>query len=296
MENQSPAPAKLTWEYRDRHGDWVTTVSGRPDVRIRAVQDISPENPFESWDTNWPIVVRTPGGSRNRKFVDYPIDAVSHGVRSPLGRFNDEALVHNQVHIAKAMDIPLPEMFECYSADLDPAIAHPVKYCHDAVELRYVLGQVWDDGQVKDSDLFDVLVKLYEMLGIPAFTKTVRGYSQGDWAEVLVVATPEAQAKFGVRDPDVKDLEATADLYGWWAFGDVYGYVIEEADVPAEAIEDMDPDDVQWEEVSSCWGFYGPDHDKSGLEEAALEALGALTDFHDGFEKLVAEGIKERAA
>jgi len=27
------------------------------------------------------------------------------------------------------------------------------------------------------------------------------------------------------------------------------------------------------EEIDSCWGYYGSDHDKSGLAEAALSAL-----------------------
>jgi hypothetical protein len=35
------------------------------------------------------------------------------------------------------------------------------------------------------------------------------------------------------------------------------------------------PDDAEWEEVDSCWGFYGPDHDKSGLNEFVRDALRA---------------------
>lgn len=54
-----------------------------------------------------------------------------------------------------------------------------------------------------------------------------------------------------------------------FAWGDVYGYVIERyLNHP-----DIENDDDQWEEVSSSWSYYGNDHAKSGPEEAALESV-----------------------
>ena len=107
-----------------------------------------------------------------------------------------------------------------------------------------------------------------QLLGIPCYLTTSTGYCQGDWAKVLVVATPEAQAEFGCKEVTEQDLEATADLYGYWAWGDVYGYTL----WAPELDEDGEVED--WVQLDgSCWGFYGPDHDKSGLEEAALSDL-----------------------
>ena len=53
------------------------------------------------------------------------------------------------------------------------------------------------------------------------------------------------------------DLKSQADLFGAYAFGDVFGFVIE-----------AEPDG---ETLDSCWGYYGSDFDESGLAEAAQE-------------------------
>jgi hypothetical protein len=95
-----------------------------------------------------------------------------------------------------------------------------------------------------DSDRLDVLCDLYNMAGMPAVVKSVHGYSQGDYAEVLAVATPEFQEACG-NDSDfdwIPSLESSIQLFGDWAFGNVYGYQVE---------------DANGEEIDSCWGFYG---------------------------------------
>jgi len=60
-----------------------------------------------------------------------------------------------------------------------------------------------------------------------------------------------------------KRLESDAKLWGAWAWGDVYGFVIESADgaeLPGDCLD-------------SCFGFYGDDFAWSGLAEAAAESL-----------------------
>lgn len=57
----------------------------------------------------------------------------------------------------------------------------------------------------------------------------------------------------------VKDnLITEVETYGAYLNGDVYGYVIINASN---------------EETDSCWGYYGCDHEKSGLMEAAKEII-----------------------
>jgi hypothetical protein len=226
--------------------------------RIRAEHDPDASNPFEDHDGNWPIGVR----AGRRESITYYEKTPGPGIETPFAFATDEMIVHMQVHIAKAFG------FSTVGAmlgilDLEHIL---VTYTQDAALLREAAEQALADEQ--ESELFGMLVEIYTVLGIPAYTTQVTGYCQGDWSDVLVVATPQAQKEFGCTEVTPDDLENTAKLYGWWVFGDTYGYVIER---PIEVDEDGDV--TEWEEIEhgSCWGYYGPDHDKSGLTEAALE-------------------------
>lgn len=58
----------------------------------------------------------------------------------------------------------------------------------------------------------------------------------------------------GDRDKALKCLESEVEVYDQYLRGDVYGYRLEDAD---------------GNEIDACWGFYGYDHEKSGLLECA---------------------------
>lgn len=254
--------AKLDWQH---DGDYEMYAMHNG-YRIRAVRDNHAENPFESDEGHWPICVRLPDRGRRAEFTDYA-EQMAGDIRNPLTRFTDQQLVFNQVHIAKALGFDNVEhALSAYFSDNDIT---PAKWVTDADALRQGFEQNWDN-DVTESELFDVCVKLYALIDIPAYTRQVTGYCQGDWADVLVVAPPEVVEKFGCAEVKPDDLEGTAKLYGWWAFGDVYGYVIEK---PLEVDEDGDV--TEWDEIGSCWGYYGDDHDESGLAEAALEEVPA---------------------
>lgn len=296
---------KPEWAYDDTLNCEVTTIErGGETYRIRAVRDDYPANPFEDGDCNWPIVVRSPDAFRG--FQTYLLGEVKLGTEYhiELDMFSDAQLVHDQHAICRALDV-------------DHFTLLDTRYERDPERLRSLLTEMLLGMRI--SDLLSTYAKLYQLAGIPALCKTVNGYSQGDWAEVLVVATRQAQDKFGCTEPpSLEDLESTADLYGWWAFGDVYGFIVEKQvepeDPPAECqncdwegleselylLADVhqrvapgevmpagecpecgavahlkDDEEPEWEEVhdGSCWGYYGPDHDKSGLTEAAMEAI-----------------------
>lgn len=258
---------KLKWEF---NGDYqVTWHNG---YRIRAVRDDNAENPFEQWDGNWPIIVYYDG-----RLTEYDKTKSGTALDSPLSRFGDEALVHNQIAIAELLGTTIRNVSIDYDYPEDSE--EPVNYIWDADILRYAFERELES--VYRSQMLDVLAALYDLLGIPNLCQTTRGYCQDNWAEVLVVATPEACVEFGhtyapigAGQPDAHiaawwehQLQGTIDLYGAWAWGDVYGYVVE------FAIYDEDGEVEDWEEVDSCWGFYGDDHHESGLEEAALDAV-----------------------
>lgn len=114
------------------------------------------------------------------------------------------------------------------------------------------------------SDHFDALAAIWKLRGVPALTFQRNGYSQGDSVLGLLVETPEHAARCGY-DPkkpghDVgAGLEGAANLFGAWAFGDIYGFTIENS---------------HGEHVDSCWGFYGSpwgNNPESGDVWAVLE-------------------------
>jgi len=265
--------AKLSWEYDNSEGHEIAWHNG---YRISAVLDDHAENPFEAWDGNWPISVYY-----DRGWKSYDKIKAGWSLDSVLRRFTDEQLVHDQIAIAKILGTTIREISIEYQDLGDDD--EPSNYIRDADVLRDAFERELEnkiDGE--KSSAGDVWAELYELLGIPCLSATSTGYHQGDYAYVLVVATPEAHKEFGcdytpltgVQDAHVaawweKRLQGTVDLYSAWAWGDVYGYVIE------HAVYDEDGEIEDWVEVEhgSCWGYYGSDHAESGLEDAALECV-----------------------
>jgi hypothetical protein len=96
------------------------------------------------------------------------------------------------------------------------------------------------------------LSQLCDLFGIVHLCQTSRGYRQSDWADVFVIITDEDVERTGFNPEHHKEiLEGTFDLYTNWAWGDVYGYAIKE----------------DGSDIDGCGGFYGSDHDESGLME-----------------------------
>jgi len=90
------------------------------------------------------------------------------------------------------------------------------------------------------------------------YKTTVRGHSQSDWYNVTVYGDSEASQEC---------MKAQAELFASWVFGNVYGYTISEGKT-CECCEH-----TAWEIVDSCGGFYGSDHEVSGLMEAVQETI-----------------------
>lgn len=100
-------------------------------------------------------------------------------------------------------------------------------------------------GRISPSDWLDALAALYTLAGSPAYHLTRTGYCQGHYVYALIVYTPDFCKRMGV-DPKRQDMEndaaAMADQIAAWAFGDCYGYTIEDAD---------------GETLDSCFGYLG---------------------------------------
>lgn len=230
--------SKLEWTYMD-DGSYIAHHAG---LTIHAQLDPSASNPIENDEGSWPMHVST---GRN------DIKTYGESLDHPLAAFSDELLVHDQITIGKILDITIEDLMQGHDFNNKPS-----KYCHDAAVLRAGFEDRFDVmvDSARDSEVAD----LWRLTGATVLKTTITGYSQGDWADVMIVATKAKAAEFGCTEPITEaQLQGQVDTYKAWAYGDCFGYVITTPD---------------GEELDSCWGYYGSDHDESGLEEAAIQS------------------------
>lgn len=253
---------KLVWKYDSRADEERAEYHN---FIIRAVRDEHADNPLDDWGDHWPMLVTTDDGGKAYDNVPGPT------LIKPLERFADAELVHNQKAIAKILELDW-DLITDYLPDADVGEDIPVpRWTSNTYALRELFEDHWtgpSEHKMTRSDL-DLLAEFYELLGIPHLRTCSSGYIQRDWAEILVVGTPEAQKQTGA-EPTEQSLQDTADLWSAWAWGDVYGYVVCRRVLDEDGEEDLVevPD-------GSCWGFYGADHNESGLEEQAIWACDA---------------------
>jgi len=99
-------------------------------------------------------------------------------------------------------------------------------YDHSGLTMRtYPFSCPWDSGQV--GWIYVTKAKVREEYGVKHITKKVR-------ERVIAV------------------LEAEVETYSQWLEGDVYGFVLE---------------DAQGNHIDSCWGFYGTDWAENGMTD-----------------------------
>ena len=242
----------LSWDYAR---DGVTQTAKYRGFVIRAEQDSSPENPFTSWGCEPPTVVDS--GRRGSR-SDY-----SDGVAlAPLAAFSDSQVSRHWRAICKALNVK-PEEHDSEARQNAAAYDQGL-----SAARRDDFESVLDDLSTGNADdYFQACCDLWNLAGVVAVAWSSSGYSQGDYATGLSVATPAWVKETGApRDSHKAQCEAAGDLWGSWAWGDVYGYVI----------RDGEGDALTGEEHDSCWGFYGDDFAKSGLEEAAANAVDCI--------------------
>lgn len=246
---------KLNFEWHDSRngGEYRAEVSG---FVIRAVRDDSPDNPWNAWDGQPPLIV----------YHDRNIEELGD-VPNPLAGMSDSFIARHWRALCKIFD-QAPDAAQERKADYG--------YFKIADAKRELLDE-WLD-EIKPSrysghagDYMTALGELCELRGWPSLSTSSHGYSQGDYAELLLIFSPAYAKEIGAAWPrsakakaEARErLKSDAKLWGAWAWGDVYGFVIESADgteLPGDCLD-------------SCWGFYGDDFAWSGLAEAAAESL-----------------------
>lgn len=220
-------------------------------------------NPFEQWDCEPDLVVLY-----DRRLTEYgdgsPLE--------PLAAISDSKFRRHLKAIARAVDIEPDalhrdalEAQRDYGGELTP-------------HKRDLVAEALND--MGDSDKLEACAALWAIAGREALCTSSRGYSQGDYCELLLVASEQWEKKTGApRDTHARQLEAAAKLYGYWAWGECYGYIIK-----GPGGSDLDT------MGDSCWGFYGSNHDESGLEDMAINAADCLI---NGARKARGDRLKE---
>ena len=254
---------KLDWEFIESRSGGYQRASYRGLV-IEALQDCDASNPFESWDCEPPTLVYS--GGRNGSRSDYSDGACETALDSiPDGKFR-----RHWRAIAEALDLKPEELHA-------EAIEEQKDYGGALTDIKRELAERALE-ELKPSaysgnasDYLEALAALWRIAGREAVTWASSGYSQGDYASGLSVATPEWEEKTGApRSSHKSQLEYAGKLWGYWAWGAVYGYVIKGPD-GADLTDSARIGD-------SVWGFYGSDHGESGLEEQACDMADSIVD------------------
>lgn len=246
---------KLSFTYDESSGYPARLVADYRGLVIEAIQDESPENPWTIDDGLAPLLwYSLSGGSEEHGGAD---------LTAPLAAIKDSTISRKWPELCKAVGVDPAELErDCREAQRDYG-GRLVDHRREALEsaLDDMAPARYNRWPV---DYADALESLWQLAGCEALALQRNGYSQGDSVLGLLVATPAWRELVGIpAGHDMKaDLERQADLFGAWAFGDVYGYVIR-AQGDGETLD-------------SCWGFIGDDLNESGLAEAAMSTADSI--------------------
>jgi len=236
----------------------------------RAIKDYdqTPENPWEAWDCEPPVVAV---GGRDYSYRNGGADTPDIKLIT-----NAQIIQHHKA---------IEQMVRDYWAEEEAADFNLLEYLlgNKTVEIgafdlgvRELVSDSIDEylSGGMDSEMLDRMEEVWSWAGVQTWRDTLVGYSQGDWVDTMFVATPEWLDRSGLTAGDLPPSETTintylenaAHLFHAYMFGDVYG-------VTVERLVSNGDDDAEWEEVESCWGFYGYDDERSGLASFVRDAV-----------------------
>lgn len=220
---------------------------------VSIIHDDSAENPWDMWDGMPPMLTHA-GHDRLGGITEHANDSDNIG---DFFSFVSPAWVSR--HWRKVSAI-LDWNESQFDNDAKEG-ARDYEESLSSVRVDMLRESLEEESNGNAGDYFDKLESLYKLAKIPALSFQRNGYSQGDWTTGIIVHTPRFAKECGYKKThDVqKDMESSANLYGAWCFGDVYGYSIEDSD---------------GEHVDSCFGFYGSYYsDESDVISEAESAL-----------------------
>jgi len=151
----------------------------------------------------------------------------------------------------------LPEMLSWFDVDKDEF----AKDCEHWGSAKSVITHYIDEDAPESTKSWSTaethmerISSLLGMIGIKHYWGRSNGHCQGDSAMVMAIATNYWVERTGAPlDSLEEQCKASVELYGCWAWGDVY-CITSVTDPEGEEVED-----------GTIGGFYGYDHEKSGL-------------------------------
>jgi hypothetical protein len=236
-----------------------------PGYAVTVEYDESPQNPFESWDGEPPLAYfseRWNGPNAEDVFECIPEAFATKQYKKILAAVGDYTGDREGVRRDYAEN------------RLNTGITR-----HGA--LREAFQEVdLPSGWRTAEEYIELLETLASIAGIAYLSRVSSGYSQGDAARLFAFASPEWVKLTGApEDSHAAQLSTACNLWTAWAWGDVYG-IAEITGPDGEEIED-----------ASVWGYYGSDHDASGLVDAARDAIAS----HEQFRAREAEAAHDAA-
>lgn len=220
---------------------------------IAIEHDDYPDNPFTDWDGETPLLAAHLSRGCGADITGYGLD------RDPPTLTRDQVKAHGTAIAIETGERSLLAAIKNHAR-------YPVSEYSGSADAVNCAIENYAQGITNGSDLTAFLAQCWTWAGCTALDTSTQGYSQGDYADLLLVATPQWLELTGVAPEDaMRCLEGAARLYGYWAWGDVYGYQV------------TDPDGEETEH--SCWGFYGDDHEASGLLDQARSDIDS--EIHD---------------
>lgn len=223
---------------------------------ITIATDDCPENPLSAWDCEPPTLTYYESLS---EYNDAPSigDLVALIPSIHFARHNRVKLIREFLNLS-LREFAVGRLNHGW--DWDTSVRD--YFADELVEQCPKPSSSHDYGWGTATEYFDLLESLAKLAKVPCYNGRSNGYSQGHSALVIVFATKEWVAKVGAPEHTLAaQCEGTFDLYSAWAWGDVYGI---------ESITDPDGEEV---EGCSIWGFYGSDHEKSGLLDNARGSI-----------------------
>jgi len=272
----------------------IFTAASGDKYRIEFHSDFDTLNPWEDWDGQTPMAYKRYGS------VDLQVFDSGCGIMDPIAYMSDRFIAKHRRKIAEIIG-GVAQSFLGYSVwttpdEFDAYVAQEARdHCvsRDCFRREHLT-------EIADSLSLEMVAQLWELAGVPAHHAYSRGYCQGDEIEVLLVLHPDALRSWGFtgkRDFDVinayrkacggdfeKAFKADVNTLGAYVWGGVIGYKVfwldsSDPDV-AEALEaEDDINNIEGEEIDSCWGFFpeGTQH-YFPLDTAHAYAIGQAQD------------------
>ncbi len=243
--------------------------SGRP-VRfgpftVHLVHDELSECPWQDWPDGLVPVAYVAGRDGLTVFD------LGDGIESPFEAMSDGQISRHWRGICDALDYDR-------AAHNEEAKRDRATWGGDLAEHRRDLFRDFLAG-IKSESLrcyLDALQAVWNIAGAHALRIGLNGYSQGDHLDALLVYNRNTAERHGnpwpLRHDVAADLESEAELLRSWAFGDVWGFIVEDQDGG---------------HVDSCFGFYGCyfDGDPGGGGYVLTQAAEAVeTALHNAME------------